>query len=110
MSPTRWRPTSPTGAPPADSRPDEKEAQAWRTRQSSIPTSDAPLDFEEHIKPLFREQDRKAMQFAFDLWSPADVSAHAGEILKRLEEGTMPCDGAWPAERVAVFRRWVAQS
>ena len=21
--------------------------------------------------------------------------------------GTMPCDGAWPAERVAVFRRWI---
>jgi hypothetical protein len=28
-------------------------------------------------------------------------------ILHRLDTGTMPCDGAWPAERVAVFRRWI---
>jgi hypothetical protein len=27
--------------------------------------------------------------------------------LERVEAGTMPCDGAWPAERVAVFRRWI---
>jgi hypothetical protein len=70
------------------------------------PDSDKPLDFEEHIKPLFRERDRESMRFAFDLWSRADVSAHADAILRRLEQGTMPCDGAWPPERVAVFRRW----
>jgi hypothetical protein len=67
----------------------------------------ADVDFEQHIKPLFREGDRKAMQFAFDLWSADDVSAHADAILKQLEEGTMPCDGAWPDDQVAVFRRWV---
>jgi hypothetical protein len=22
--------------------------------------------------------------------------------------GSMPCDGAWPAEQVAVFERWLA--
>jgi hypothetical protein len=27
------------------------------------------------------------------------------EVLAEL--ATMPCDGAWPAERVAVFRRWI---
>ena len=27
--------------------------------------------------------------------------------LDRLETGSMPCDGAWPAERIAVFRRWI---
>jgi hypothetical protein len=69
--------------------------------------SGAPLGFDGHIKPLFRERDRKSMQFAFDLWSEADVSAHADEILQRLEQGTMPCDGAWPSERVAIFRRWM---
>jgi hypothetical protein len=34
------------------------------------------------------------------------VSTHDA-ILDRIEAGTMPCDGAWPAERVAVFRRWI---
>jgi hypothetical protein len=47
------------------------------------------------------------MRFAFDLWSSDDVATHADAILGRLEAGTMPCDGAWPAERVAVFRRWI---
>ncbi|MFI5611578.1 hypothetical protein [Amycolatopsis sp. NPDC051903] len=65
------------------------------------------MQFEQDIKPLFREQDRDAMTFAFDLWSLDDVSAHAEAILGRLEDGTMPCDGAWPADRIAVFRRWV---
>ena len=65
------------------------------------------MHFEEDIKPLFREGDREAMRFAFDLWSLDDVSTHADAILDRLEAGTMPCDGAWPAERVAVFRRWI---
>lgn len=37
-----------------------------------------------------------------------DVSAHADAILARLKAGTMPCDGAWPPERVAVFERWLA--
>jgi hypothetical protein len=68
---------------------------------------DEPMHFEQDIKPLFREGDRNAMRFAFDLGSYDDVSAHADAILSRLEAGTMPCDGAWPAERVAVFRQWV---
>jgi hypothetical protein len=45
----------------------------------------------------------------FDLWSYADVSTHARTILARLEKGEMPCDEAWPADRVDVFRRWLAQ-
>jgi hypothetical protein len=65
------------------------------------------LQFEENIKPLFREGDRDSMRFAFDLWSLDDVSTHADAILAQLEAGTMPCDGAWPADRVAVFRRWI---
>jgi hypothetical protein len=31
---------------------------------------DEPMGFEQDIKPLFREDDRNAMRFAFDLWSP----------------------------------------
>jgi hypothetical protein len=74
---------------------------------AEMPGSDEPLGFEEHIKPLFRERDRDSMRFTFDLWSLEDVSTHADAILARLEAGTMPCDGAWPAERVAVVRRWI---
>jgi hypothetical protein len=47
------------------------------------------------------------MTFAFDLWSRADVQAHATDILDRLSSGTMPCDGAWPEEKVDVLKRWI---
>jgi hypothetical protein len=70
-------------------------------------TEDEPLGFEQDIKPLFREEDRSSMEWAFDLWSYEDVSEHADAILEKLQEGAMPCDGAWPAERVALFGRWV---
>ena len=57
---------------------------------------------------LFTEKGcERIMRFAFDLWAYDDVAAQADAILQRLEDGTMPCDGAWPAERVAVFRRWI---
>jgi Ferritin-like len=74
---------------------------------AAIAMEEEPMHFEQEIKPLFREGDRNSMRFAFDLWSHDDVSTHADAILGRLEAGTMPCDGAWPAERVAVFRRWI---
>jgi hypothetical protein len=74
---------------------------------AAVTMEEEPMHFEEDVKPLFREGDRKAMRFAFDLWSLDDVSTHADTILDRLEAGTMPCDGAWPADRVAVFRRWI---
>jgi hypothetical protein len=36
------------------------------------------------------------------------VTAGPGFMLtKQVAAGRMPCDGAWPAERVALFRRWV---
>jgi hypothetical protein len=73
----------------------------------SLPNADEPVSFAEHIKPLFRQDDRRSMSFAFDLWDYDDVVANDQAILERLEAGTMPCDGAWPAERVEVFRRWV---
>jgi len=68
--------------------------------------TDQPLGFETHIKPMFREGDRQAMQDHFDLWSHDDVSEHADAILARLREGTMPCDGSWPQAEVDVFQRW----
>jgi hypothetical protein len=83
------------------------EAAEIAKQPAQLPGLDEAPRFEEHIRPLFRERDRDSMRFAFDLWSLDDVSTHADAILGRLEAGTMPCDGAWPAERVAVFRRWI---
>jgi CDGSH-type Zn-finger protein/truncated hemoglobin YjbI/ferredoxin len=73
-----------------------------------LPGPDEDVSFTSHIKPLFRSKDRQAMRFAFDLWSVQDVSQHADAILTRLRAGTMPCDGAWPAERIEAFERWIA--
>jgi hypothetical protein len=74
----------------------------------STPTADETPTFETDVKPLFRERDRGSMTFAFDLWSYEDVSDNAEAILGRLQDGSMPCDGAWPAEKVATFERWIA--
>jgi hypothetical protein len=69
--------------------------------------SDVTLTFEHDIKPLFRASDRAAMRKAFDLWSATDVATHGAAIAARLLDGSMPCDGPWPAERVAIFTRWL---
>jgi hypothetical protein len=71
-----------------------------------VPAEGEPITFE-HVKTLFRPRDRQSMLFAFDLWKYEDVAAHADDILGRVREGTMPCDGAWPQERVDVFAHWV---
>jgi len=72
-----------------------------------LPAEGEVVSFRAHIKPLFRRRDRQSMSFAFDLWAHADVAAHAPDILARLADGSMPCDGAWPPEKMIVFRRWV---
>lgn len=72
-----------------------------------LPAADEPVRYEKHIKPLFRSRDRQSMTFAFDLWSYDDVRDHAEAILARLRNGSMPCDGSWPAEKIDVFARWV---
>ncbi|HEY1978007.1 MAG TPA: CDGSH iron-sulfur domain-containing protein [Candidatus Baltobacteraceae bacterium] len=75
--------------------------------QVDLPAPGEPVSFAKHVKALFRERDRKSMQFAFDLWAYADVSAHADAILERVKAGTMPCDGAWTPEKVAAFADWI---
>ena len=45
------------------------------------------LSFEQDIKPLFREGDRQAMEWAFDLWSYNDVAGNSDAILERLRKG-----------------------
>jgi hypothetical protein len=72
------------------------------------PTPDRQLSFSADIKPLFRASDRAAMAAAFDLWSPEDVRAHGTAIIGRLRNGSMPCDGPWPAAQVDLLERWVA--
>jgi hypothetical protein len=68
---------------------------------------DESVSFDQHIKPLLREGDRNSMKWAFDLWSHDDVARNSGAVLERLRDGTMPCDGAWPEERIALFQNWV---
>ncbi len=87
--------------PPEPARP-----AAAEEAHVTLPGPDEAVSFAAHIKPLFREHDRKSMAFALDLWSQADVQARAAGILDRLRDGTMPCDGAWPADKIEVFRRW----
>jgi hypothetical protein len=72
-----------------------------------VAATDEPLTFEQHIRPLFRERDRQSMKWAFDLWSLEDVAGNSEAILGRLRDGSMPCDGAWTDEQIAVFQRWV---
>jgi hypothetical protein len=67
------------------------------------------VSFARDIRPLFRDRDVNAMARAFDLRSYDDVKSHAGAILDQLSEGSMPCDGAWPPEHVALFREWMDQ-
>jgi hypothetical protein len=69
--------------------------------------SEITLSFEADIKPLFRDSDRAAMSKAFDLWSATDVAAHGDAIATQLRNGSMPCDGPWPAEHVELFARWL---
>ena len=64
--------------------------------------------FERDIKPLFREEDREAMEYAFDLWSYTDVRGQADLILERIEDGSMPCDAEWPEEQIELLRSWIA--
>jgi hypothetical protein len=71
-----------------------------------VSTAGDGVSFEQDIKPLFRERDRQAMKWAFDLWSHEDVAGNSGAILERLRDGTMPCDDAWPDKQVARFQAW----
>jgi hypothetical protein len=65
------------------------------------------VGYERDIRPLFREKDVSSMSKAFDLASYNDVRANADKILAKVADGSMPCDGAWPQDRVELFRSWV---
>jgi truncated hemoglobin YjbI len=88
---------------------DEADASAASEALAAmeLPGAEESVSFERHVKPLFRDRDRKSMKFAFDLWSYDDVRANAQPILEQVKAGTMPCDGTWPEEWVVAFERWI---
>jgi hypothetical protein len=66
------------------------------------------LSFAKDIRPLFRDTDVDAMKdYKLDLSSYVECKAHAQNIYATVKDGSMPCDGAWPADRVALFKRWM---
>jgi len=67
------------------------------------------VSFASDIRPLFRDSpDIDAMkEYGLDLSSYGDVKAQAAKIYAALEDGSMPCDGAWPKEHVALFKQWM---
>ncbi len=65
------------------------------------------VTYEQKIRPLFRDRDIQSMSFAFDLSSYDDVRANAEAIYQKLADGSMPCDGSWPADDVERFRTWI---
>jgi hypothetical protein len=69
----------------------------------------ASLSFAQDIRPFFRETDVEEMidVAGFDLSRYEDVRDRAQDIYERLDDGSMPCDGAWPADRVARFKQWM---
>ena len=64
--------------------------------------------FATDIRPLFRSRDRDSMEFAFDLWDVDDVRSNADAILRRLRDGSMPCDSEWSSDQIELFARWIA--
>jgi hypothetical protein len=67
------------------------------------------LSFATDIRPLFRDKPDVATmkRIGLDLSSYEDVKARAQEIYARLEDGSMPCDGPWPEDQLARFKRWM---
>ena len=68
-----------------------------------------PLSFAMDIRPLFRDDpDVSAMKdYGLDLSSYSHVKLKAQSIYETLLTGSMPCDGAWPADRVGLFKKWM---
>ncbi len=69
------------------------------------------LSFAKDIRPLFRDTpDVDTMkEFGMDLSSYDDVKKHAQAIYDRLEDGSMPCDDAWPKAQIATFKQWMEE-
>jgi hypothetical protein len=60
------------------------------------------------VRGVFRDEDQNNMLgFGIDLYDCEQVKDRAAEIMERLADGSMPCDEAWPEDRVALFLRWM---
>ena len=81
------------------------------TNSEKSPPEVVALSFATNIQPLFRAKDINAMKSIarFDLSLYTDVATRADDILDHLAGGSMPCDGAWPTDRVELFRRWISE-
>jgi hypothetical protein len=82
------------------------------TPEPLVPVVPPPqvLSFEADIKKLFRPVPDQAVMLnvsGFDLRKFEDVRDNAELIFERIADGTMPCDGSWPPDRVATFRKWI---
>ncbi len=118
--------------PAAHGAPWARTVKRQKKIMTDGPDSPAPLSFERHVRPLFREKDRDSMRRAFDLWSHSDVQAHQDRHLRSSATGQCPAtaagrrsvslpsnagsrEGRCPEpgrnhapERVATFERWIA--
>jgi CDGSH-type Zn-finger protein/truncated hemoglobin YjbI len=97
---------SAAGPPDTAQQPDIEEPDQPVAQPVILPGPDEPVSFARHIKPMFRAKDRQSMLFALDLWSYDAVRTNASDVLARVANGSMPCDGSWPDAQVQVFRRW----
>lgn len=68
------------------------------------------LSFATDIRPLFRDEDIDCMKgMGVDLGDPAwmCVPDNAQSVYSTLADGSMPPDEPWPAEKVALFKKWM---
>jgi twitching motility protein PilT len=80
-------------------------------QQAGIPLTGSRngLSFERDIKPMFKEDQRMQMKWAFDLWDYDNVKENISDILKRIEGGDVPFEDGWPKEQLAVLRSWMRE-
>jgi len=70
-----------------------------------------PVSYAADIRPLFRDEDIGCMADYFNLGNYQDVVNNADDIIAHLTGAVnppMPPDGPWPAEKIALFQRWMA--
>ncbi len=68
------------------------------------------LSFATDIRPLFREGDIRCMKnVGVELDDPTwmCVPENAQTVYGAVSGGKMPPDEPWPAERVALFKKWM---
>ena len=68
------------------------------------------LSFATDIRTLFRDGDIKCMGNAgVHLDDPAwmRIPANAQSVYEQVSSGAMPPDSPWPADRVALLKKWM---